>query len=74
MTAAPCPSVEALARDPNLCAVCGHWCGKSCAARWPSRSVGTLRRLVSKWVQETKSWGKPLDKDAFDRWLKGRTS
>lgn len=60
MTAPPCPSAEALARDPNLCAVCGHWCGLKCdrAFEWNPRFVaycvivhrawdfdGVLRRL-----------------------------
>ncbi len=30
MTAPPCPSTEALSRDPNLCPLCGHWCGLKC--------------------------------------------
>jgi hypothetical protein len=39
MTAPPVPSTEALARDPNLCPVCGHWCGLKCERpmEWNSR-------------------------------------
>jgi hypothetical protein len=30
MTAPPVPSEWALKRDDNLCAICGHWCGRKC--------------------------------------------
>lgn len=41
MTAVPCPNPSELVRDPNLCAICGHWCGKKCERplEWNPRFV-----------------------------------
>lgn len=72
MTASPCPSATELARDPNVCPVCGHWCGKECVRRWAPRTVAELRGLVHEYVEHTRSYGKPLNKSAFDAWLNTR--
>jgi hypothetical protein len=41
MNAPPCPSVAEMKRDPNVCAICGHWCGKKCERplEWNPRFV-----------------------------------
>lgn len=79
MTAPPCPSAEELARDPQLCPVCGHWCGKGCEKRWAPLSIVELRALVNAWrilrySAAGEGFDAPLDKEAFGEWLNGRTT
>lgn len=74
MTAPPCPGEADLAADPNLCAICGRWCGKSCEARWHPLPVAKIRAYVRAWqalryAESGQKYNSPLDVEAFGAWL-----
>lgn len=74
MTAPPCPSVEEQAEDPNLCPICGHWCGKSCERRFAPLPIHRIRAYVRAWqtlryAEAGEKYTAPLDVEAFAAWF-----